>query len=865
MNKFMKNNKGAVTVFVTLLLIPAMLLSGTAVDLARMHTAKSIVQDANQLAANAVLSQYNALLHDLYGLFGVKTEDPELASMVNEYIEVSIFGEDWNEKGLGTFQLFYGSDLQPADILPEPDKNLRNSDVLRRQIEEYMKYRAPVIIVKELLDALSDNRLKDDKKIIDDKLAIDSDIADLYEAYKRLYDAIVAADKCNQAVGGIAGGHFGSVSTSLTAIHAQFNALLACYENWELSESPEEAGDFDYKTDYRRNYSGILSNIRALTSGGQRGSNWNNGRWESLYTVTGLISNIANAKVQADNFKAKFDSVLAIAKEIDVLHDRLAGKVDSLEGKLSAGSSSGELAKALTEKDSGGKSQIDHYRDVVKWENIADMASVFSDGGYGYIDNSVKPLLDEVKYRNSGSLSAASLTREQLSGITGNSAFALSQLIPASSSLAAVFAGFPEANVTYKIPAGFLKFAAYPGENGEFYDYLKKMMDQPEVDPVKLYEGQASESGGDSGTNQRNMISSLLELVENTYSGLTNEPLGAKYIKGSGTSAREKLGIIKITQLIMDALSDNVADVISSPVQSLAKAGDYMLLLTYCASMFSNYATARPQSNGKAPDSMSGISFPKSLAGIPMSPDVNYFFQSELEYLYHGSDSAGDNLNAVMKLIFLVRLVCNYISVFRVSEVTAVVNSIRTAFAWCPPLGLTLAELARAAFVAAESIVDVASLRSGYKVPLLKSPEKGDWNCRPSGLATLLARVAAGDAAAPENDKGLTYSNYLVFFFIVKAVFTAGAAAELANRAANLIEWNVINYESGIKADESRMAGALGSEGAFKLSDMDTDFRLNTTVSMRMLFLSMPLAQRGIDSVIPPKGISLTASDYRGY
>ena len=249
MRKFIGNTKGAVTVFITLLLIPAMLISGTAVDLARIHTARSIVQDANQLAANSVLTQYDALLHDLYGLFGVMADDPVLAEMINEYIEIAVFGGDWYDKGIGTLQLFYGCNLQPAELAPAPNKNLRNEDVLRRQIEDYMKFRGPVIIVKEFLDALSDNKLKEDTKIIENKLDIDTSIADIYDLYKRLYDAIIDANKCNQAIGGIAGGYFGTVSSTLTYIHQQFSDLLACYEAWERAEEPEDPEDFNVKAD----------------------------------------------------------------------------------------------------------------------------------------------------------------------------------------------------------------------------------------------------------------------------------------------------------------------------------------------------------------------------------------------------------------------------------------------------------------------------------------------------------------------------------------------------------------------------------------------------------------------------------------
>ena len=97
----MKNSKGAVTVIVTLLLIPSILVSGTAVDVARIYSAKSIVQDANSLGANAAMAQYNALLKDLYGLYGI--EDTKLQSMVNDYIKIALFGDSNTNKGTSMF------------------------------------------------------------------------------------------------------------------------------------------------------------------------------------------------------------------------------------------------------------------------------------------------------------------------------------------------------------------------------------------------------------------------------------------------------------------------------------------------------------------------------------------------------------------------------------------------------------------------------------------------------------------------------------------------------------------------------------------------------------------------------------------
>ena len=861
MRNFLKDLKGAATVFVALLLIPAMLISGSAVDLARIHTARSIAQGANQLAANSLLTQYDALLYDIYGLFGVMAEDPELLEMVNDYIEVSLFGNG-GHSGLGALQVFYGANLQPAEVLSAPEKNLDNTEVLRRQIEEYMKFRGPVIIVKEFMDAIDGNSLKEDAGAINDKLEIDSIFAEMHELFERLYTAIGNADRCNQAIGGIAGGHFASVSTSLVAIRRQFVSLSAIYTDWESEESPE------LSLDYAEYYQGTLDNIRALTVGGPRGSNWGEGGWQTYGNVAGLNSNIENAKLQADNFKPRFDLVVSIATEIDTTQLELKQRVDALENRLNSGEVSDDLRSALTEPGPDGKSQIERYRELLNWDNIEAMAAIFSDGGYEFIDDKVKPLLDSVIYRNVNDESDGVLTRELLADIPSNPAFALST--PFSGYLAAHFAEFPEDSVTYGMAPGFMKFAEFSDENREFFDALTLMMSSPNVEPIRLFDGQENAGGVTAAGRQRNMISSLLNFVQTAYAGLSNDPLGAEYLNDSSSAEPETLGISNILRMTSEASSAPIVDIISNPLGSVAGAGDYLLLLTYATSMFSNYTTTKPESNNV--ENLNEIDFTKTISGIPISPEVNYFFQSEWEYLYNGSENSGDNLSAITRMIFIIRLISNYITVFKVTEVTTVVLSIKAAFAWNPPLALILGELARAAFVAAETIVDVSALRSGHKVPLIKNVANGEWVCSPSGLLRALEDIILGesvDDGSSRNERGLSYSNYMLAFFITKSLFYFGseedAATELAKRTKNLIEWNIINYKNHINADEERMTAALGRADRFQLCNMKTDFSISFAVDLRMLFLSMPLAQRGIEGVVPPIAMPVTVTDYRGY
>ena len=845
MKNFFRNINGAVTIFVTLLLIPSVLVSGTAVDLARIHTAQSIIHNANQLASNALLTQYNALLNDVYGLFGIADDDPILWQLLNDYISVSVFGEDLQDRSLGTFQIFYGTDLTTQGVEFAEDKNLRNVDVLRRQIEDYMKYRAPVIIVTEFLDALDNNTIKEDSIVLGSKLAIESGILEMYEKYKQLYSAINRTDNIRQPIGGISGGSFGAVSSTLRAIRDDFVSLHRAYIGWRITTNPV------YRSAFSISYTEILNSISTRVVGNS--------------TRQGLNRTIENAKTQADNFKPNFDFVVTVAKEIDAMRERLIQAVDELENMLNSGQCSDDLRDALLKSyGTPPMTLIERYRQVLQWENIEQLAESYRDAGYSYIDDVVKPMLDGVKYRNENDASAESLSRTELATIVSDSRFTLAG--GNTDTIVSHFAGFPAANVTYSMPPGFLSFAEISDKHNEFFEVLSIMINQPQIDPVMLYEDQSDAGGRNAEEQQRNLISALLNFVNIAYEGILNEPLGAMYIKDSGSRSLPSANMTEIVDLMEDALGSNMLSVLQDPVGSMVSAWEYMLLLSYCTSVFSNYTTSRPESIGKTIDDIGDIEFPISITNVPISPQINYFFQSEWEYLYNGEKCANANLSAVTRLIFLLRMVCNYIVVFSVPAINSIVTSIKMAFSWAPPLAVILGELARAAFVAAESLIDVILLRSGYQVPLLKKVSAGQWICTPTGVIAAIEKIM-NDEVGGIYENGLTYSNYMIFLFVTRAVFSTEAGTMLTQRAGDLIEWNIINYQSFSFANEEKMSQALSCERRFQLVNMKTDFSITTTAQMRMLFLSMFFARNyaseigtNISGTFPIK-----VTDHRGY
>ncbi len=66
--KFFCKNKGTISVFLTIILVPVLLLGGLTTDAARICMSKAVISDAGEMAMNAGLAQYNEELHDEYGL-----------------------------------------------------------------------------------------------------------------------------------------------------------------------------------------------------------------------------------------------------------------------------------------------------------------------------------------------------------------------------------------------------------------------------------------------------------------------------------------------------------------------------------------------------------------------------------------------------------------------------------------------------------------------------------------------------------------------------------------------------------------------------------------------------------------------------
>ncbi|MDD4095318.1 MAG: DUF5702 domain-containing protein [Oscillospiraceae bacterium] len=160
---FWKKTKGAVSVFLVIILVPMMTVSSLFVDAGKVSLAESVAESAGDLALNTALTNYDTQLKDLYGLFATAQDTTELYERVKDYYRACItsagVGVEEAEGYVDTLMASLGqvsvegdtSDILNMELIDSEfniskvvGANLANPAVLKRGIVEFMKYRAPI-------------------------------------------------------------------------------------------------------------------------------------------------------------------------------------------------------------------------------------------------------------------------------------------------------------------------------------------------------------------------------------------------------------------------------------------------------------------------------------------------------------------------------------------------------------------------------------------------------------------------------------------------------------------------------------------------------------------------------------------------
>ncbi len=137
-----KKEKGTITVYLVIVFTAVLFFTGLFVDLARIKAGQNRVRRIADSSARSVMADYHTGLKSSYMLFGANRSD--FAADFNKYITANL--PDTSREEFSLLDLRY----EEGNIyLTRP---VGRKEVLRQQILEAMKYRAPVDITRELID-----------------------------------------------------------------------------------------------------------------------------------------------------------------------------------------------------------------------------------------------------------------------------------------------------------------------------------------------------------------------------------------------------------------------------------------------------------------------------------------------------------------------------------------------------------------------------------------------------------------------------------------------------------------------------------------------------------------------------------------
>ncbi|WP_426453913.1 hypothetical protein ACP26L_15875 [Paenibacillus sp. S-38] len=143
----LKEETGAVSTYLILILIPVFLLCGLLIDVVRWKTAQKEAENAVKAGVRSSMSAFSPALQ-AYGLYGLPEE-----SKAGDIFAKTVVGNLSTPEEAGGFR-FIDQKMVEGSAKVTPMYSLANHEQLKGQILEEMKYRAPIIYSLELSDKL---------------------------------------------------------------------------------------------------------------------------------------------------------------------------------------------------------------------------------------------------------------------------------------------------------------------------------------------------------------------------------------------------------------------------------------------------------------------------------------------------------------------------------------------------------------------------------------------------------------------------------------------------------------------------------------------------------------------------------------
>lgn len=763
--RLFRQQKGTVSVLLTLLLIPTLLVSGLVTDAARVYGAKGMISDAGQLALNAGLTYYDTGLKDNYGLFAISKGIDELD--IEKYFVNTINASNLE----GAKNISHLIDLSASDgldVYGVPGSEVYYTEVEKAQILEYMKYRAPVMLGVELWDKLKeikeaksqvealekqadfaekleslDDRLQSTRNALDkyteredeitrEKIALaEAEAKKLFESGTKHLLMATSAPTVTQDV----------YSMDFMTLYTNFTEEAAIFKDALNTATQDDAGlsalyDSHYVTcaGYYRalcEAAGSEGNLESYIRGQLEANGITdvNAAYESFSENYGVINEYAMAcsalgKSEIEQGVTSLRTLYAmLSVEEQYIKDAIQ-EVEKIEGSLKKVETSytqwSDQVSQLNEGDfkENQESAASEYEGMFTEDEINDFKSKL-EADKAYIE-AAKQYLESYSYM--GKQCVGSGTDESASDISN---LVAGQSIEANS-LSEVTAKTSElVRDRLVTPGEGISGSSYRIQDENFYKHLKEMCEEDTSQSGKKEENKSKASEIFKMNDFVSVEVDIAELASADWDGIAkpSELLNAQNAPddtenqisidntadaSSKSSRKDAISNAKQSLNSMKNFLSQVENILSENIENL-------YLMEYSMQMFSYY-TVDKNSDGTAKakgeiTSMSGDDLTK-----------HKMYKSEAEYILWGKEKAQENINATRLLLYGVRFVFGLIYAFSDSEINNYTRSIAEGLSCGVAILVPIIHFVlNVAVGAAEAAFDVKDLMLGKAVPLIKN------------------------------------------------------------------------------------------------------------------------------------------------
>ncbi len=806
-----KKNDGAITVYMAIILSVMLILTGVLVDGARARVAQAQVQSAAEAAANSLIANYNNILKEWFGLMAMSENNPgvleeELRYYLNRNLmtelgaeKASLSDQSWNyaKKFLNSNNEYKNVDfLDMYDYLLEevsvvPLYNLSESGVLRSQIVEYMKYRAPVALGEEFLEKI--NAIKSFKKqseVLSAKLDIDRNLDKIKKQLEQLskkielvntYDAKVIEEKI----------------TVICEIVAQKVAKdKECeYLKEKVSEEKEEKEDYIKSDGYKKELESLSAKLKAATEEGEKDSI----REEIKNLTKAYDDEIEEAE---DNYKAARDILRDLEKSVKLFMDDLFDYADKFYDYNKDASDYAENVKnkcesiksndikKVKEKLEGDTSEFAEKMrlEIAKVEKLVSVDSILAlktkfDSNKNILEDGDNNLLQKLKDIKFDKIDG---NYKELSGFNKEDTEKIIKYIKKDI-----------VNIDTLIKNYVKKYKTISPKEFETDKKVStdKKIEDPRKDTKKVIDGSENPLKELSEPKEHKDYKEKLKNLPSGEGKISSEDilksfLGEDYDFVSGalksetdidlTEDKDKEAGDVVNGLDFNnsnnerpdegfALVSNLISVLEKGFEGLR---DEMYVGEYALGTFNNYLTNKDL---KQED---GNKISKTdLTGRPRSGRKPYlYFENEVEYILGGHSDDNLNVYNVMAKILLIRFVLNTVYLYTDPEKSKEALIAAEILAGWTGFGVPIVQtLIMLSWSMAESVLDVKCLMSGKSVPIYKTSDTWLLSAK-GGLAKLQTEIQNTIAEGVQE-----YSKKVANYGIDEAQKAAEAAIENLN------------------------------------------------------------------------------------